>query len=405
MSIPLQIGQIVELTSERIAYGGEAVARYEGFAVFIPFAAPGERLRVRIIELRKKYARAVIEEILGPSPERRIPQCTHFGVCGGCQFQHLDYQLQLEAKAGFIHDALSRIGGLDYPHPIKVLSSPDYGYRLRAQIKVQPIRSPDSNSSLRIGFTKAGSHTVCDVEFCPVLAPELNTGLLALRREILAKPEQREREFELASDGSSVLVDPPLAANQPQLLKRSVGGIEYAFEPGTFFQPNAMLLEALVTETIGDSSGDFAIDLYAGVGLFALQLAKRYTRVEAVESNRRAWELAVSNAASNRITNVRFWNQRTEAWLSELASTAIRVGSAPPDLVILDPPRQGASEALKWLLELGSRQIVYVSCDPTTLARDLKRLTAGGYDLTEISAMDLFPQTFHVETIARLLHR
>src|SRR5580704_5331556 len=231
------IDQLIEVQTERLAYGGDAVARYAGLAIFIPLAGPGELLRVRVTEVKKNFARARIVEVLKPSPHRRVAPCQHFGDCGGCQLQHLDYPAQLEAKAGFVRDSLVRVGRIDWPHKIEVGSADEFGYRTRAQVKIErritrlsaaanptavepdPIDGGDPQdprptsdtrggdnsaqfaeasgdagfkSSLHIGFNREGSHSVCDVSMCPILTPELNSALLELRSTLGPKPDQAD---------------------------------------------------------------------------------------------------------------------------------------------------------------------------------------------------------------------
>ncbi|HEU4386538.1 MAG TPA: TRAM domain-containing protein, partial [Blastocatellia bacterium] len=163
-------GDVIDLTAERIAYGGEVVGRYEGLVVFVPFGAPGDRLRVRITERKKNYARGIIEEIIADSPIRRPPACRYFGRCGGCHFQHIEYAAQLEAKSSFISESLKRVAGVDWPHRIEVRPSVEYGYRARAELKSEQ----SAGGEIRIGFNRLKSRSICDVEHCPVLVPQLD---------------------------------------------------------------------------------------------------------------------------------------------------------------------------------------------------------------------------------------
>ncbi|HXG63962.1 MAG TPA: class I SAM-dependent RNA methyltransferase [Blastocatellia bacterium] len=387
---------MIEVTTERIAYGGDAVARHNGLAVFIPMAAPGERLRVRVTERKKRFARAVIEEILSPSPARRSPPCRFYGACGGCQLQHLTYEAQLEAKADFVRDALARIGRIEWPHKIEVRSAAEFGYRARAQVKVESA----GPGAVRIGFNRAGSHAVCDIDSCPILTPELNAALAALRPALQQAGEIREVEMGAGENG--VAVEPALPGMPGGPLERVVAGAAYQFSPSTFFQINALLFEDLVAEALGDETGELAIDLYAGVGLFTAQLARRFERVIGVEADPRAASFARVNLAANKATNVEFHQERAESWLKGYAARQKRTQSPAPDLALLDPPRGGAPEVVSLLAELRPPRIRYVSCDPATLARDLRGLLDSGYELTAVMAFDLFPQTYHVETVAAL---
>ena len=396
----LEIGDVIEVATERLAYGGDAIARHNGLAIFIAFAAPDERLRVRIVERRKNFARAVIEEILEPSRARRAAPCPHFGDCGGCQLQHITYEAQLEAKAGFVRDALKRVGKIEWPHKIEVRHAEEFGYRSRAQVKIEHF-NPQNLAGRRIGFNRTGSHAICDVTTCPVLAPELEANFQALRSFINQSKQSERNDFtdvEMAAGDLSVAFEPPLAGLPGGDLEKRVQGAIYRFSPSTFFQVNSLLLETLIDEAVAEYSGAVAIDLYAGVGLFTIQLARRFGKVIGVESDRRAARFARENIATNNLMNVKFYNARVEDWLNDFVAPS-------PDLILLDPPRAGAAEAVARIAELKPRHISYVSCDPTTLARDLRKLLDTGFELERITALDLFPQTYHVETVARLKRR
>lgn len=390
----LSVGDIVEVTTERLAFGGDAVARMEGLAIFIPFAAPGDRLRVRITERKKNFARGVIEQILAPSLSRREPPCKYFGECGGCQLQHLSYGEQLKAKSGFVRDALTRIGGIDWNSEIEIRSAAEFGYRSRAQVKVENV-----SNQLRIGFNRHGSHTVCDIETCPVLAPELDRALVRLRSTLknIERDLPRRAEVEMALGGAGVSVEPELTGFSAAPVTERIGNAAYSFDASTFFQVNSLLLEDFVKEATANHSGGLALDLYAGVGLFTLQLARSFERVIGIESDPRATRFARQNITANDARNVKFHNTRVESWLKNLKPREPR-----PDFVLLDPPRVGAAEAMDEIAGLTPPRITYVSCDPTTLARDLRKLLDARYSLSKVVAFDLFPQTYHVETIASL---
>jgi 23S rRNA (uracil1939-C5)-methyltransferase len=391
-------GDIIEVTTERLAYGGEAIARFEGLAIFIPLAAPDEQLRVRIVERKKNFARAVIESILNPSPSRRTPPCQYFGACGGCQLQHLDYASQLAEKTGFIRDALKRIGGIDWQDEIEMRSAAEFGYRLRAQIKV----ALDEKDELVIGFNQANSHRVCDVESCPILMPQLNESFQKARVELQRRSKEFNEyinEFEIAGDGRQVVTEPQFYDFETDELRREINGLVYHFSPTVFFQANDLLIDEFVKEATQDESGELAVDLYAGVGLFALQLAPRFTRVIGVEVHSESVEFALKNRAINEIKNVTFNHTQTDSWLQDYIRQPTHT---TPDLIILDPPRIGAAEAMNLIATLAPARINYISCDPATLARDLKTLTASGYRLRRIIGFDLFPQTYHIESIAFL---
>lgn len=403
----LKVGDVIEVTAERLAYGGDAVARHNGLAVFIPFAAPAERLRVRIVERKKNFARAVIEEVLIQSPVRRKPPCRHFGDCGGCQLQHVNYEAQLEAKAAFVRDALSRVGRIDWPQGIKVRHASELGYRARAQVKVAACNTSGRQQRL-VGFNRAGSHSICDVCSCPILAPELNSALLSIRSSLSNAKAPGESasdfdeisEIEMAIGEAGVSIEPPLEGFSSGAVQQTVRGAVYKFSPAIFFQVNPLLLNELIEEAIGENRGGLAIDLYAGVGLFTIQLARQFGTVIGVESDSGAARHALENIKANGASNVKFYNSRVEEWLDNFIQH--HEGRSSPDFILLDPPRSGAAGAIVNIAALRPARISYVSCDPATLARDLRRLVDSGYELQRVTAVDLFPQTYHIETIAWL---
>lgn len=409
---PLKVGDVVEVITERLAYGGDVVARHGGLAVFIPLAAPGERLRVRIVERKKNYARAVIEEILIASSSRREPPCRYFGDCGGCQLQHITYEAQVEAKAGFVRDALARVGRIDLPHEIEVRQASEFGYRSRAQVKLGRVTA-STEQGRPVGFNRAGSHSICDVRSCPILTPELNAALLSVRTSLSNTGGQKKSEasfdeiseVEMAAGEAGVSIEPAFAGFESEAAQRNVRGAIHHFSPATFFQVNSLLLDELIEEAIGESAanentGGLAIDLYAGVGLFTIQMARQFDRVIGVESDVGAARFARKNIRANGVSNVKFYNSRVEDWLDTFVEQ--HKGARPPDFMLLDPPRSGAAATIDKITALRPARISYVSCDPTTLARDLRRLIDSGFELQRVTAIDLFPQTYHIETVARL---
>ncbi|MCI0488253.1 MAG: class I SAM-dependent RNA methyltransferase [Blastocatellia bacterium] len=409
--ISLSAGDAVEVVTERLAFGGDAVAHYEGLTIFIPLAAPEERLRVRIIERKKKFARALVEEILIPSPSRREAPCPYFGDCGGCQLQHIAYPAQIEAKAGFVRDCLSRIGRIEWSEEIEVRSASEFNYRASAQVKLERAESSEG-AELRIGFNRPSSRSVCDVKSCLLLVPALDAALGELRSSLNSEGDEKGEaqagalsQVDIAAGESGVAVEPEIAGLPKESLKRSVGGATYNFSPSTFFQINPLLLDDLIAEAIKNGAGGTAIDLYAGVGLFTIQLARLYDRVIGVEADARAATFARRNIKANDVANARFYNAHAETWLENFIARR-KQGRAPAiDLVLLDPPRSGAAQAVEHIIRLKPTKITYVSCDLATFARDLKRLLEGGYTLSSVTAFDLFPQTYHVEIVAHLGRR
>lgn len=391
----LEPGDIHDITIEKIVYGGDGLGRVKGQAAFVPFAAPGDQLRVRITSLDRNFARAEIAEIVAPSPLRRAAPCPHFGVCGGCQLQHLQYAAQLTSKAEFIRESLRRMGGIDWQDKIEVLAADEFGYRSRAEIKI---------NGEQIGFFKAGSHDICAVTECPILLPTANAALQELHKPPNLLPSRATRVYLTVGDDQT-LVTPATGENTREAevdaqgtVQQTIAGINYSFGVRTFFQANRLLVEQLVATAMEEAKGKIAFDLYAGAGLFSLQLARVFAQVYAVEGSKISSQHGLQNARDNHIANVNYEAMSVEVWLRFQAPKLPR-----PDFVLLDPPRAGAGAAvMQRLLALQPRRIHYVSCDPTTLARDLKLLTQAKYKLDSITALDMFPQTYHVETVVKL---
>ena len=379
----------LNVTIERLLPGGVGLAHADGFTLFVSLAAPGDEVRVRIDRVQGKVAFASIHEIIKPSSVRVDPPCPYFGRCGGCDFQQLTYESQLEAKVDIIRDCFQRIAKIPEPVELKIHPSPEWQYRARA------LWQTDADKKW-LGYYVRGSREVCDVEYCAVLVPELQQTLQSLRSTIETSTSVRDIAA-VAGDGS-VSVDPPLAHFEPLEISRTIARERYQFSAKSFFQINHQLLPALINEAVGSAKGKVAIDLYCGVGLFTLPLARRFTQVIGVEANQRATGFTRANLDSAQLNNAQVFTADVGSWLGSGEVTS------PPDLLLLDPPRTGAeNKVIAGILSLNPACIVYVSCDPATLARDLKKLLAGGYSLDTVTAFDMFPQTHHVETVVRLL--
>ncbi len=397
---PVMVGEAYDIAIEKLVYGGDGLAHIGSQAVFVPFAAAGDQLRVRITEVERNYARGVIEELLQPSAARRTPPCARFGVCGGCQLQHLNYAAQLETQVAFVRESRRRLGGIEWDGEIAVRAANELNYRSRAELKV----ARDENGKTRIGYFRAGTQEVCDVDDCLILMPAANRELQRLQAEPSLIPSDATRVHFTVGD-EEVIVTPATGENGKSeavdalgTAHQLIGGVNYGFGVRSFFQGNRLLVEELVKTAIGDARGQFAVDLYAGVGLFSLQLAKTFEQVCAVEGNRTAANHGIENARANNVQNVRYEAISVEAWLKYKSPEVPR-----PDFVLLDPPRAGVGgQVLERLTAMASPQIAYVSCDPATLARDLRSLIEYGYRIDSITALDMFPQTFHVETVVRL---
>jgi 23S rRNA (uracil1939-C5)-methyltransferase len=396
-----------EVEIEKLVYGGEGLGRHEGKVVFVPFTVPGDSVEVRAIERKKDFIRAAVTRILKPGPGRCLPSCPHFGRCGGCQWQHVDYALQVEAKRRILEEGFHH----RFPETRKLLISvkacPNpYGYRSRARVQLRGF-----GAQAKVGFFRHRSHAVEDVSDCPLFRQPLNEALAAVRSahcEGRFEPGEKELELACADDGSWAFtqVGPTRScagqSSQDVLLKRA-GEFSYATTASAFFQANDFILEELITTALRLAAGrNAALDLYSGVGFFSLPLARRYRNVVAVESSPDAHRLCVKNAARARLENIQAICADVLDWMDAVGSIA-----APGyELVLLDPPRAGGGvEVMKRLAGWAPENIVYVSCDPQTLIRDLAALPARDYRIDFVEGLDLFPQTYHIETIVRLKRR
>lgn len=403
---------MLEVEIERILPGGVGLAHAEGLTIFVSLAAPGDVVNVEIERTRGKVAFAAIKEIIRPGPARVEPPCPYFGRCGGCDFQQLTYESQLTTKVEIIRDCLHRLGGLDPVPEIKIHRSPrEWHYRARADWQVDQV-------TRWLGYFERNSNRVCDVEYCAVLVPELQATLERVRKELVTD-DALPRNIEAVAGETGVSVAPDASGSKSTVVSRVIAGETYRFSAEGFFQINHDLLELLIAEAIGDSAQtlgnrgtgelgnegredgngeNVAIDLYCGVGLFTLPLARRFASVVGIEANSTATDFARQNLACANLTKAKVVTARVGDWLKQNSHLRETV-----DFLLLDPPRTGAeNKDIQGILNLRPRKISYVSCDPATLARDLKKLIAGGYKLESVVAFDMFPQTHHVETVARL---
>jgi len=422
-----------------IAFGGDAVGELEGKVIFVPYGIPGELVTVEVTREYARYAVARLVEVLEPSPDRVEPPCPHFGVCGGCQWQHLDHPVQLEWKRRVLEEQLRRVGKLEAVEvrpPLAPLAP--WAYRARAQLKVAGRGRP------LVGFHQRATNRVVDLDRCPLLEPRLSAVLAALRamrtpnlltlfpglREVwlaaasgtpdvlvslFARPRERGQARLLfhalraaapSLRGVVLLAGEPRGSPRPvdwhgeRTLREQVGGHRFRIDATAFFQVSGRAAEALLTlvrDAAGLTGRERVLDLYCGVGTFTLPLAAAAGETVGVEAHPAAAEDAVHNLAESGCRGARVLRGQAEDALPALAA------QGPWDLVLLDPPRQGCSPAvLGHLAELAARRILYVSCDPSTLARDLGALAGRGYVIRWVQPVDLFPQTFHLEAVALL---
>ena len=376
----------IEMVIERIVSGGEGLGRFQGIPIFVARSAPGDRLRVRLTERKPDYGRAEIVEILEVGPDRREPPCPYFARCGGCDLQHLDDEAQVAARASATRETLERLGGLDLAESIPVIEGPAWAYRLRTQLHVEI-----DGDNVQVGYFERGSHLLVPVEACPVCVPELETAILDLRDRPAGTMPQR---VDLACGDGALTAAPVIEGFPRGEVSLVVAGQTLAFDARCFFQGNLHLLDSLVECVVGEWTGNQAFDLYGGVGLFALATAAKYERVTLVESDRIAARYARLNARRNRATSVEVVHSAVESWLGLLPRST--------DRVIVDPPRAGLSRAIRARLRKRPPQrLTYVSCHPAAMARDLKALS-DVFRLEELTFVDLFPQTGHMEAVAQL---
>lgn len=418
-----RIGRTLTLKVERIVPGGLGMAHHEGMTFFVALAAPGDTVEARVESARDKVCFARILRVIEPSPARVEPPCPYFGGtarCGGCDFQQLSYDAQLAAKLDIIRDALRRIARMEAPPSLTITPAPrPWAYRSRVEWQHDSITS-------RLGYYRRGTHEIVDVKTCPVLVPELERTLAILRDAMMSDALPSDaREFHLmAGDDERIALAPSfdgltlsgeahstspheLASDE---LIRTIRGETHRYNADCFFQINHDLLPDLIAEALRpletapsahDGAHDLALDLYCGVGLFTLPIARRFARVIGVEAHGISSAYARRNIEAAHLASVEIVTADVRRWLAEN-----RPSLPAPDFVLLDPPRAGAeAETVNSLIELHPRRIAYVSCDPVTLARDLKMFVAHGYELESVRAFDLFPQTHHVETVAHLVRR
>jgi 23S rRNA (uracil1939-C5)-methyltransferase len=399
--------------------------------VFVPRAVPGDRVRVRIEAATSGYVRGRIEQLLGHAEARRTAPCALFDRCGGCAYQAYDYAGQLVLKEAVLRETLAR-ARVEWPHSISLHPSPEVGWRTRASLHVH-----FGADGLRLGLHEEGSHRVTDLATCLQLSTAMNAAQRALAEALTRRPDwaRHVRDIDLAEapDGAQLVasletdLEPPAAAALGALadgihaltglgvvagvdrarrfmplrgepwIDATVQGIRLRAHVRSFFQGNRFLLDDLVAAVTGlTPAGGAVLDLYAGVGLFALPLASRADRVSGIEIDAGAVGDAERNVERSGLGNVRIERGDVAAALRSLEA-------AEDERVVLDPPRAGAGEeVVRAIARRRPLSVVYVSCDPATLARDLKTFAAEGYAPTAVELFDMFPDTFHLETVVAL---
>lgn len=384
----------VTVRLEEIAYQGAAIGREDGRVVFAEYGIPGEEVVVAIERERRDYSLGRVIEVHGASLERIEPPCPYFGVCGGCQWQHIRYEHQLVLKHRVVSQQLQRIGKFENPPVSATVPSPQqFGYRNQARFSV------DGQGNL--GFISRPGHgyRFLRIDECRIMHPKINEILSRLQGRAHVKHQLMVR---YGVNTGSLLVHPDVSQLEQTIpsgqlyFKEAVLGYRFRIAASSFFQTNTGVAERLielVLERVAPTGREIVVDAYAGVGTFAAFLAPRVARVIGIEES----PSAVNDARVNldRFENVEYLMAKVEQVLGRLA--------VRPDVVILDPPRVGcAPEAITGVLMLRPPKIIYVSCDPATLARDLRKLCDGGYRLINVTPLDMFPQTYHIESVATL---
>jgi 23S rRNA (uracil1939-C5)-methyltransferase len=451
MAAPVHRDQELELTVDSLAYGGNGVARLNGFVVFVRRGLPGDRVRARVTKVQRRHAEALVTEVVEPGPLRVDAPCAHYPACGGCRFQDLAYEAQVAAKQAQVEEALRRIGGLDGP-PIESIVPAEEIFHYRNKLEYSFTQLEDGPT---IGFHKAGRwDEVLEIERCwlttalgnairnrvrewaraerlvaydqadqsgylrhLVVREGRNTGQVLVQLVTAAGekfdtghfvdvvrefPEVRSIHWAENTSAAEVTNVPTQLLWGEEAIEEQLCGLRFRVRPNAFLQTNTRMAERLyelACEYAGLSGQETVYDLYCGIGTIGLMLARDALTVWGIEVSEESVACALENADLNRITNAAFFAGNVGQSLEEL-----RDRSGDPDIVVVDPPRAGlAGKALRRLGELGAPRVVYVSCNPTTLAGDVKVLGGEyGYTLVRARPVDMFPHTPHVETVALL---
>jgi 23S rRNA (uracil1939-C5)-methyltransferase len=425
------------LSIEKLIYGGDGLAHSADSTVFVPFVLPGEQVLASVRTRKKKLVHSNLLEVKQPSSARIKPTCPHFGLCGGCHYQHIDFAQQVSLKKQILRESLLRLGGVKWDKEIHEHTGEPYAYRNRAQWAFRDALPR------AFGYFLPESARILPIDACPVLSPCLARAFAKLQDlardnslppsileveafvdsedaklalniafERFPKPaKELAAEFQAALPELQSLLLLDQSKNRfeltgPGYLSHKVGDFSYRVSHLSFFQVNRFLIDELLKTVLQGAKGNYALDLYAGVGFFTLPLTKLFTKVVSVDANEAATRDLRTNADAagiELVANV----EHAEEFLKRQQET--------PDFVVLDPPRAGlGAETAARLANLGAPEIVYLSCDPSTLARDLAVLTGSErktatetapghrYELSEVHLFDLFPQTFHIETLVRL---
>lgn len=391
---PYPYHHILELVISDITNLGLGLGRDEGWVVQVPFCWPGEKVKVRIFRNHSNYSQADLLEVLIPSPDRTSPKCQLYGTCGGCQYQGASYEAQLRWKQQQVENSLVRLGGISVSVNPVVPSPKSYGYRSKLTPHYQGGRK---DKELTIGFLKQGSRKMLiDVTHCPIATDQINENLPLARQELKKAPRKKR--------GGTLLLREVLegvATDPRQFVSEKVGELIFHFKAGEFFQNNPYILPQLVRYVVEQADGEnhsLLVDAYCGGGLFALSAASQFEQIVGIEISREGFEGARTNAQINNIKNAQFFLGDASSIFEEIK------GFSGQSALVIDPPRRGCDpDFLRQAIDFFPNRIVYVSCEPSTQARDAQVLIKAGYQALDAQPFDLFPQTRHVENVLTLV--
>ena len=391
---PYEWHEVVELKIETLSNLGAGIAKPDGWVVFVPFALPGERIRAKVWRNEANCSHADLVEILEPSPDRIEPHCRHFTTCGGCQYQHLPYEKQLEWKTRQVRELLLHMVGIEEEVNPTIPSPKQWGYRS----KITPhFQRPKPGEDFPIGFLEFNRRTrLVDVYNCPIAMDEINEALQPIRDDV----KRRAAEYKKGATLLLRATEDRVETDHRAPVSEKVGDLKFNFLAGDFFQNNPFILESFTGHAAEQAKGPnqkYLLDAYCGSGLFGLTLAKNFEQVVGIELSETSADWARRNAKTNGIENASFIASSAEALFADI--------TFPPEQtsVLIDPPRKGCSmDFLNQLFTFGPSRVVYVSCNPATQMRDLKSFLEQGYKIESIQPFDLFPQTRHLECVIAL---
>ena len=391
---PYEWHEIVELEIEALSNLGAGIAKPNGWVVFVPFTLPGEKIRAKVWRNEGNCSHADLVEILEPSPDRIEPHCPHFGACGGCQYQHLPYEKQLEWKTRQVRELLSHMVGIDTEVKPTIPSPKQWGYRS----KITPhFQRPKPGEDFPIGFLEFNRRTrLVDIYHCPIAMDEINEALQPIREDVKSRAAEYKKGATLLLRATEDRVETDHRAP----VSEKVGDLKFNFLAGDFFQNNPFILESFTGHAAEQAKGPnqkYLLDAYCGSGLFGLSLARHFDQVVGIELSETSADWARRNAKTNGIENASFIAASAENLFADITFPAEQTS------VLIDPPRKGCSvDFLNQLFAFGPSRVVYVSCNPATQMRDLKSFLEKGYRIESIQPFDLFPQTRHLECVIAL---